>query len=63
MASTQAEQLPDEWDKLSMEEIDAWDTQGPPTPLLGECAQLGGVQLGSQGLGLARLLHVSAEFA
>lgn len=26
--------LPDEWDKLSVEEINAWDPQGPPTPLL-----------------------------
>lgn len=29
--------LPDEWDKLSVDDIDAWDNNhGPPTPLLGE---------------------------
>ncbi|KAJ9523642.1 1-deoxy-D-xylulose 5-phosphate synthase [Haematococcus lacustris] len=28
------ESLPDEWDKLSTEEIDGWSSQGPPTPLL-----------------------------
>lgn len=26
----------DDWDKLSVEDIDGWDAQGPPTPLLGE---------------------------
>mmetsp|Transcript_4474 Transcript_4474/g.7485 ORF Transcript_4474/g.7485 Transcript_4474/m.7485 type:complete len:736 (-) Transcript_4474:196-2403(-) len=33
-ATSIEQQLPDEWDKLSVEDIDSWPVLGPPTPLL-----------------------------